>query len=38
MLPNSPHKTEIIVYTNLAEWRHILALRTSRAASRPCAR
>ena len=31
VLPNSC-KTEIIVYANLAEWRHILALRTSRAA------
>jgi thymidylate synthase (FAD) len=31
VLPNSC-KTEIIVYTNLQEWRHILALRTAPAA------
>jgi thymidylate synthase (FAD) len=31
VLPNSC-KTEIIVYTNLLEWRHILSLRTSAAA------
>lgn len=31
VLPNSC-KTEIIVYANLLEWRHILALRTSPAA------
>lgn len=31
VLPNSC-KTEIIVYANLEEWRHILSLRTSRAA------
>ncbi|MDX9834558.1 MAG: FAD-dependent thymidylate synthase [Desulfobulbus sp.] len=31
VLPNSC-KTEIIVYANLVEWRHILDLRTSRAA------
>ena len=31
VLPNSC-KTEIIVYANLAEWRHILELRTSPAA------
>lgn len=31
VLPNSC-KTEIIVYANLAEWQHILALRTSPAA------
>lgn len=31
VLPNSC-KTEIIVYANLLEWRHILALRTSAAA------
>ncbi len=31
VLPNSC-KTEIIVYCNLAEWRHILALRTSAGA------
>lgn len=31
VLPNSC-KTEIIVYANLAEWKHILALRTSAAA------
>jgi len=31
VLPNSC-KTEIIVYTNLLEWRHILSLRTSTAA------
>lgn len=31
VLPNSC-KTEIIVYANLAEWRHILELRTSAAA------
>lgn len=31
VLPNSC-KTEIIVYANLAEWRHILTLRTSAAA------
>lgn len=31
VLPNSC-KTEIIVYCNLAEWRHILKLRTSTAA------
>lgn len=31
VLPNSC-KTEIIVYTNLLEWRHILSLRTSPAA------
>ena len=31
VLPNSC-KTEIIVYANLLEWRHILALRTSQAA------
>ncbi|MGE4559814.1 MAG: FAD-dependent thymidylate synthase [Desulfobulbus sp.] len=31
VLPNSC-KTEIIVYTNLREWKHILALRTSSAA------
>ncbi len=31
VLPNSC-KTEIIVYTNLLEWRHILFLRTSKAA------
>jgi thymidylate synthase (FAD) len=31
VLPNSC-KTEIIVYTNLVEWRHILFLRTSKAA------
>ncbi len=31
VLPNSC-KTEIIVYTHLAEWRHILSLRTSKAA------
>lgn len=31
VLPNSC-KTEIIVYANLAEWRHILSLRTSAAA------
>lgn len=31
VLPNSC-KTEIIVYCNLAEWRHILRLRTSQAA------
>jgi len=31
VLPNSC-KTEIIVYANLLEWQHILALRTSKAA------
>lgn len=31
VLPNAC-KTEIIVYTNLAEWRHILALRTPKNA------
>jgi thymidylate synthase (FAD) len=31
VLPNSC-KTEIIVYANLLEWRHILTLRTSTAA------
>lgn len=31
VLPNSC-KTELIVYANLAQWRHILALRTSAAA------
>ncbi len=31
VLPNSC-KTEIIVYANLSEWRHILALRCSKAA------
>ncbi len=31
VLPNSC-KTEIIVYANLAEWRHILSLRTPKAA------
>ena len=31
VLPNSC-KTEIIVYANLAEWQHILELRTSKAA------
>jgi len=31
VLPNSC-KTEIIVYANLLEWRHILVLRTSKAA------
>jgi thymidylate synthase (FAD) len=31
VLPNSC-KTEIIVYANLLEWRHILTLRTSKAA------
>ncbi|MGW8194060.1 MAG: FAD-dependent thymidylate synthase, partial [Desulforhopalus sp.] len=31
VLPNSC-KTEIVVYCNLIEWRHILALRTSPAA------
>jgi thymidylate synthase (FAD) len=31
VLPNSC-KTEIIVFTNLSEWRHILSLRTSKAA------
>jgi thymidylate synthase (FAD) len=31
VLPNSC-KTEIIVYANLAEWRHIFTLRCSKAA------
>ncbi len=31
VLPNSC-KTELIVYTNLAEWRHIFKLRTTKAA------
>ncbi|HDL98480.1 MAG TPA: FAD-dependent thymidylate synthase, partial [Desulfobacteraceae bacterium] len=31
VLPNSC-KTEIIVYANLAEWRHIFNLRTTKAA------
>ena len=31
VLPNSC-KTEIIMYCNLAEWKHIFSLRTSQAA------